>query len=363
MSVHDAVSGAAGGMAALCFTYPLAVAKVRLQSQAKQKQKLQQKKQFVNKQQSLEISVADSEESGADEGEVLNDGLATKKAVKHAHRVASSASVRRTHYRGALHCIKSIIQEQGLTGLYAGMRAAMMQKGAEKFAFFYAISLVSRLLNRSGSKPTKIMSLLQGMVAAFFSQLVMMPVEMVVVRSQSALPGESTRFRKTLASIVNEGGVSQLWSGLVPNTVLCINPGINSLVQSVLARDPSRSGSASRSRLALENFAIGFISKLIASCITYPLVVIKVRMLVAGRAVAREAKQLKASGGDDDATQDGTTRKKSRALSMAGTIELIYSEGGISGFYKGLKTQLTNAVLNEAITNLVRKELAPESAN
>ena len=70
----------------------------------------------------------------------------------------------------------------------------------------------------------KLLSLLQGMVAAFLTQLMTMPVEMVVIRSQSALAGEPTSFRKTLASIIKEGGVGQLWSGLVPNSVLTINP-------------------------------------------------------------------------------------------------------------------------------------------
>ena len=70
----------------------------------------------------------------------------------------------------------------------------------------------------------KLLSMLQGMVAAFLTQLLTMPIEMVVIRSQSALAGEPTSFRKTMASIIKEGGIGQLWSGLVPNSVLTINP-------------------------------------------------------------------------------------------------------------------------------------------
>ena len=77
------------------------------------------------------------------------------------------------------------------------------------------------------------------------------------------------------------------------------------------------------------------------------------RLVVAGRAAGKRS----------DPTDQANENSKEHVLGMAETIGLVYDEAGVSGFYKGLKTQLLNAVLKEAVVNTVRKELSPDAAS
>lgn len=386
-ALREAASGAVGGMVALCITYPLTIAKVRLQAQQKLADKIDDHgdlgadEGLGGSDAEGPIDAADTKDTGdtaidrmsmSVTGEIAAATTEGSPPRPAADTAAAATPPPRKHYASAIDCLQSTVKEQGIAGLYPGVRTACLQKGIEKFTFFYTVSLVSKLSffrRHRGQPASKLLSLLQGMVAAFLTQLMTMPVEMVVIRSQSALAGEPTSFRKTLASIIKEGGVGQLWSGLVPNSVLTINPGINSMIQSVLSRDPSQMAGIPHSRLAFENFATGFVSKLCASCITYPLVVIKVRMLVAGRAAKQAApptdqgRSKSTAPAAVKATPLRPKKQRETALSMPEQIALLYSENGVAGFYKGLKTQLLNAVLNEAIVNMVRKELTPDAAN
>lgn len=113
---------------------------------------------------------------------------------------------------------------------------------------------------------------LHGVNAGLVVQLVMLPMEMIVTRMQAEKLGKSLSFTESTMGIWAEGGLLRFWAGLPPALTLTLNPGVTTTVQAVLTAGRKLSVSA--------NFWVGFFSKLVASATTYPVVVVKVRMLV-----------------------------------------------------------------------------------
>lgn len=133
-------------------------------------------------------------------------------------------------------------------------------------------------------------------------------------------------FLQTLSHIIQTEGLWSLWRGLGPALFLVSNPVIqfvtserlkNLLVKSRLARGVSASLSD------IDFFLIGALSKLVATGLTYPQVLIKSR-------------QQAASG---PASQRNFIQE---------LLEILRTEG-IAGLYRGAVPKLTQSVLTAAI--------------
>lgn len=135
-------------------------------------------------------------------------------------------------------------------------------------------------------------------------------------------------FFQTMGKIVNEEGPLALWKGIGPALVLVINPVLqytafeqlkNALVKSRLAR-------ANGGKVSLSDwdfFCLGALSKLFATGLTYPQIVIKSRQ------------------------QAGNSKGASTNIWTAMT-EIVQREG-IAGLYRGIASKLLQSVLTAAI--------------
>lgn len=183
---------------------------------------------------------------------------------------------------------------------------------------------------------------LHGVNAGLIVQLIMLPMEMIVTRMQTQQLGATLSFAESARGIAREGGLLHFWAGLPPALTLTLNPGVTTTVQAVLT--------GGRQLSATANFWVGFFSKLVASFTTYPVVVVKVRMLVQGAAGSDR------DGGDGGASA-AVDRNKSQLQRAIAIFKGILKTNGVPGLYLGLQAQLWQAVAKEAILNSVRRGL------
>ncbi|KAG8811751.1 hypothetical protein FRC17_002341 [Serendipita sp. 399] len=137
-------------------------------------------------------------------------------------------------------------------------------------------------------------------------------------------------FVETAMNIINKNGVAALWAGIGPALILVINPIIQytafeQIKNFVMQRRTAQLRAVGSTRAASlsdwDYFLLGAISKLIATSITYPYIVVKSR-LQAGRAEYPSA--------------------------WAG-LQAILGREGVAGLYKGISSKLVQSVLTAAI--------------
>ena len=309
----SACSGAIGAVVALGITYPLAIVKTRLQAQ--------------------------------------NNKVKGSKAHSDVSEGAQKVSWQLNKpYLGSLDCVSRIIAEEGYFKLYAGIRAALLKAFATNFIFYFFHGLFRKFIqNRriSGGKTSKALwSMIHGILAGIGVQICILPIDMVVTRIQVNRNGKPKGFFRTMLGIIQEGGVLSLWNSLVPGLWLTLNPGITTASRTILEDYAARI-----SYNTSANFGIGILSKAVASIITYPYTVCKVRMQVSNQITSKIVDD------GDKIEKHAHPSKRSTGDSCMTTIKDIYEENGIVGFYNGLLPQLLNAVLKEGILNMARLEI------
>jgi hypothetical protein len=296
--LRGAVSGAIGSIVALLITFPLATAKVRLQAQNKAQNKAQN----------------------------------------------------RSSYKSATDVINKIINNEGILKLYAGLLPALSKAAGTNFVFFYFFDLLKKFYNRGGKKSSILRSLLHGMSAGACVQLVMLPIDLIVTRLMAT--GSSVGFFPTFFNIIQETGVLSLWRGLKPGLALTINPGITTLMRNAL-NDQFLSPST-----RLRNFFIGMVSKATASTLTYPYTLIKVQLQVNGMRKKRKKRKKRDKDVEEKDVEEKEMEETATKCTMKTVFNDIVSTSGLSGLWNGLSPQLMNAVLKEALLNMVRLEIA-----
>lgn len=184
------------------------------------------------------------------------------------------------HYTSAWDGIKQILDKEGLSGLYAGLGSSLIGTASTNFTYFYCYSLVRNAYNKrynpSGGTLSTAMELILGALAGAMTTLVTTPVSVVTTRQQTLPSNERQGVLSTCATIVQEEGIAGLWRGIRPSLILCVNPAITygsfekvkQFVTEVL-KLPLTPG---------VNFVVGALSKTLATIVTYPYIMAKVRL-------------------------------------------------------------------------------------
>lgn len=134
------------------------------------------------------------------------------------------------HYEGTIHAIMSIIEDEGLHGLYSGMLGSLLGVASTNFAYFYWYSTVRTLYLAKVSKgkaPNTVEELSLGAVAGALAQLFTIPIAVVTTRQQTQPKGEKKGIIATAKEVIeSEDGITGLWRGLKASLVLVVNPAI-----------------------------------------------------------------------------------------------------------------------------------------
>jgi hypothetical protein len=135
------------------------------------------------------------------------------------------------HYTGTLHAITSIMEHEGLSGLYSGMMGSLLGVASTNFAYFYWYSTVRTLylskVQTGGKATSTAVELSLGAVAGALAQLFTIPIAVVTTRQQTQPKGEKKGMFATAKEVIDsEDGYSGLWRGFKASLVLVVNPAI-----------------------------------------------------------------------------------------------------------------------------------------
>lgn len=267
-----------------------------------------------------------------------------------------------------------IYKTEGLGGLYKGFGATMLNTFSQQYAYFFFYSFVrtsytKRLLSKlpPGSKAPALSTaaeLLLGALAGALAQIFTIPVSVIATRQQVGRAAEANSsisnvdkdsddsFLGVAKEIIEEEGVGGLWLGIKPGLVLTVNPAITygafERVKSLYLL-ASKEGASKLSPWL--SFIIGALSKTLATIVTYPYIMAKVRIQ------ARSADT-------EDAIEHHTALPKPHTFHHhkgrhVGALEIlarVWRKEGFYGWYQGMQAQITKAVISQALLFMSKEQ-------
>ncbi|KAJ3299347.1 ADP/ATP carrier protein [Borealophlyctis nickersoniae] len=249
-------------------------------------------------------------------------------------------------YDSALDAFIKILQTEGVAGLYSGLAAGLFGTVASSFSYFYFYSTIRGAYHRRyPGEITTAMELLLGAVAGAASQLCTLPIAVVTTRQQTAPKHEQRPFLETMLRIRQKEGVQGLWKGLKASLVLCVNPAITYGMFERLKRIWLQRMNNVGGRLTPgQTFIVGALSKTLATIVTYPYIMAKVRMQWAPPKSVSELSEK--------------DRQLVTYKSSIDVLKKVLSTDGVLGWYKGMQAQITKAVFCQAILFVCKDQIA-----
>jgi len=152
--------------------------------------------------------------------------------------------------------------------------------------------------------------------------------------------------------IVCEEGVTGLWLGIKPGLVLTVNPAITygmfERIKSILLLAQEKAAAAAPSNGKLTpgmSFLIGALSKTLATVVTYPYIMAKVRIQARGTD-AQMAKEEGLPAPPHHTYHHSANSKHPGALDL---LKAVYKREGFAGWYQGMSAQIIKAVISQAL--------------
>ncbi|KAI8617213.1 mitochondrial carrier domain-containing protein [Chytriomyces sp. MP71] len=300
-NVVHAIAGAGGGMVSMALTYPLVTVSTRAQ-----------------------VAKAPTSATSA---------------------TSTSAKKPESVWAAQKDAFVKIIREEGVVGLYSGVESAMFGIAVTQGVYYYfyeGVKAAFEAAQEAERSISTVESMAAGAIAGAATSLITNPIWVVNVRQtvkKSSLDSDNTKsltIRQTIAKIYKEEGITGFWKGIIPALILVINPIIQYTTFEKLKDllQQRRTAKGQGALTGFDFFLLGALSKLAATSITYPYIVVKSRM------------QLKQSDND-----------KERYNNVLDGIRKIIKNEGIKGLYKGIEAKLLQSVLASAFTFAFKEEL------
>ncbi|KAF4120244.1 Mitochondrial carrier protein [Geosmithia morbida] len=239
-------------------------------------------------------------------------------------------------YNSTWDAVSRIFAEEGLPGLYAGINGSLLGVASTNFAYFYWYTIVRTLYtkySKLAAPPSTAVELSLGALAGAVAQIFTIPVAVVTTRQQTAAKSDRQGLILTAREVI-EGpdGVSGLWRGLKASLVLVVNPAITYGAYERL----KPIFFAGRNNLKpWEAFALGAMSKSLATIVTQPLIVAKVG-LQSRPPPSRNGKPFK---------------------SFVEVMKFIIEHEGPVGLFKGIAPQILKGLLVQGILMMAKERV------
>lgn len=278
---------------------------------------------------------------------------------------SSAARGKRKDDLSMLSMLLEIFKQEGIKGWYRGFAATMLNTFSMQYAYFFFYSFMrSSYIKRMtlklppGSKPPALSTAAElslGAAAGALSQIFTIPVSVIATRqqvgrsiresSQSSQDEEPVdeSLIAVAREIVREDGVTGLWLGIKPGMVLTVNPAITYGVYERLKSLLLLASSANSKLTPGTSFLLGAFSKTLATIVTYPYIMAKVR--IQARSADMDASESKGLPGG----QDGNTKPKAIHVGALSLLLRVLRKEGFVGWYQGMSAQIIKAVLSQAL--------------
>ncbi|KAJ2147585.1 hypothetical protein IW136_000056 [Coemansia sp. RSA 678] len=246
-----------------------------------------------------------------------------------------------TAYTGNMDALRKILSQEGVAGLFSGLESAIFGAAVTNGVYYYFFEAVKGAFERASKRKTMstVESMVSGAVAGAMTCIITNPIWVVNTRltvkqkkqaQAEDKPEKSQTTMQAFAEIINEDGVLSLWQGLIPALILVINP----IIQYTAFEQLKNRVERVRKLGSLDFFVLGAISKLCATSITYPYILIKSRM------------QLKQSKNENE-----------RYSSLIDGLRKVIASEGIAGLYKGIESKLLQSVLTASFLFMSKEAL------
>ncbi|KAJ2785686.1 hypothetical protein H4R18_000377 [Coemansia javaensis] len=248
-------------------------------------------------------------------------------------------------YSGNMDALRKIFEREGVAGLFSGLESAVFGAAVTNGVYYYFFEAVKGAFEQASKRKamTTVESMVSGAVAGAMTCVITNPIWVVNTRltvkqkqlraagsSAAAAADAQPSTLQAFADIVREEGVLSLWQGIVPALILVINP----IIQYTAFEQLKNRVERVRKLGSLDFFVLGAISKLCATAITYPYIMIKSRM------------QLKQSKNASE-----------RYSSLADGLRKVIAQEGIAGLYKGIESKLLQSVLTASFLFMSKEAL------
>lgn len=271
-------------------------------------------------------------------------GVIGQSCVFPMYTVKTRLHLHPTRYTGVSHCIRKIIQHDGLRGLYRGLPPALVGVFPEKAIKLSMNDFLTAYLARPDGTVSVPSAMLAGAGAGFSQVVATNPMEMLMINMQSA--AASGRRGKSMVALARELGLAGLYKGTaatlfrdIPFSVVFFS--MNASMRTALTSDegvlPMRSV-----------FLAGIVSGSTAATFSTPMDVIKTRLMASAgeKATSVSATSVKhGTRGLQDALGAPTRRMATTAAAKPPPIKYtgiaqcarhIYATEGVRGFFSGV---------------------------
>ncbi|KAI0265893.1 mitochondrial carrier domain-containing protein [Gloeopeniophorella convolvens] len=242
--------------------------------------------------------------------------------------------------KSTYQAVVDVLKREGVRGLYSGLNSSLLGIAVTNGVYYYFYESTKGVIIRSrgGSQGLSTLeSMLAGLIAGTATTITSNPV-WVIQAAQTvsgmdtgavdAPPPKRLGAFATAAHLLQTDGPAAFFRGLGPALVLVVNPVLQYTVfeqlKNALVRRRRQAGRTGPLLTDWDFFLLGAVSKLVATGVTYPYIVVKSR-LQAGHAAA------------------------ARYRSALHGLRTIIAEEGVSGVYKGAASKLLQSVLTAAI--------------
>lgn len=131
-------------------------------------------------------------------------------------------------YNGSVHCATTIVREEGLRGLWAGVAPTVVRNGTNQAVMFSAKNYCDKLLWKKvdGDAVTLLpwQSMVSGFIAGFAGPLATGPFDVVKTRLMAQGEVQYKGMVHAITRIYGDEGLFALWKGLLPR-LMRIPPG------------------------------------------------------------------------------------------------------------------------------------------
>ncbi|KAJ7707533.1 adenine nucleotide transporter [Mycena rosella] len=270
-----------------------------------------------------------------------------------------------------------IFNKEGVPGFYRGFWATMLNTFSMQYAYFFFYSFVrnsyinrlARKLPAGAALPalSTAAELLIGAIAGALAQIFTIPVSVIATRQQvgrqtggpaAAATGkvEDDSFLGVAREIVDEEGVGGLWLGIKPGLVLTVNPaityGVFERVKGLFIAAQIKAGTSEKLSPGL-SFLIGALSKTLATVVTYPYIMAKVRIQTRSADEDEALVEHTAPPTPHASHHDHSKLKHPGALDI---LAQVWQREGPVGWYRGMAAQITKAVLSQALLFMSKEQ-------
>ncbi|KAJ7455300.1 mitochondrial carrier domain-containing protein [Mycena galericulata] len=272
-----------------------------------------------------------------------------------------------------------IFKREGVFGFYRGFWATMINTFSMQYAYFFFYSFVrnsyinrlARKLPAGAALPalSTAAELLIGAIAGALAQIFTIPVSVIATRQQVGRPTPSSyaaatkndtvdddSFLGVAREIIEEEGVGGLWLGIKPGLVLTVNPaityGVFERVKGIFVAAQIKAGASDKITPGL-SFLIGAVSKTLATVVTYPYIMAKVRIQTRNADVDEAKVEHLDLPVAHHPHHDHSALKHPGALDILGQV---WQKEGPVGWYRGMAAQITKAVLSQALLFMSKEQ-------